>query len=100
MEDKRNIKMKAKFLITGNNTKVIDSYKLNDKEIKEIVENIINERKKKGLKVTRSKESYIREIKAHNVLYKHNLFISHTKDTDLEENISKLKDIIYYIIAN
>lgn len=86
-------------IYTGNNTKVIDSYKLNDKEIKEIVENIINERKKKGLKVTRSKESYIREIKAHNRLYKLGLFKSHTKDTDLEENITSSKEKIFMLIG-
>lgn len=46
----------------------------------------------------RSLKSQLREWCAHNFLYYNNLFISHTKDVDLNQNENIFRRIIYYII--
>ena len=47
----------------------------------------------------RSINSYIREWKAHNWLYRHNLFTSHTRDVDLNDDESLLRRIGYFIVS-
>lgn len=78
-------------------TKVYDSYLMNN--VADEIKEIIAKRREKGLPITRSMKSYIRETKAHNRLYKLGLFRKHTKSTDLEENIKKWKEIVYFIIG-
>ena len=89
-----------KCLLSNENTKIYDGYKLKSKkEIEALVEFIIKERQKYGLRISRTRGSYIREIKAHIRLYKMGLFRSHTKDTDLEEPILRRIELIYLIIG-
>ena len=77
-----------------DNTHVINSYMLTSRNgIKKEVEWIIKARKLREYPVTRSVNSYIREWRGHNRLYKLGLYKSHTKDVDLEEYI-KAKDKI------
>lgn len=78
-------------------TTIYDSYLM--KNVSKEVKKIIKERKEKGYKTNRSLNSYIRETKAHNRLYKLGLFKKHTKNTDLEENIKLWKEIAYFIIG-
>ena len=78
-------------------TTIYDSYLM--KNVSKEVKEIIKERKEKGYKTNRSLNSYIRETKAHNRLYKLGLFKNHTKNTDLEENIKLWKEITYFIIG-
>jgi len=78
-------------------TTIYDSYLM--KNVSKEVKEIIKERKEKGYKTNRSLNSYIRETKAHNRLYKLGLFKKHTKNTDLEENIKLWKEIAYFIIG-
>ena len=87
--------MKVKY--TKNKTTIFDSYSMKNvsKEVKEIIE----ERKEKRYKTNRTLNSYIRETKAHNRLYKLGLFKKHTKNTDLEENIKLWKEVVYFIIG-
>ena len=80
-------------------TKIYDSYLIPSKELNKVVYKIIKERKAKDLPVTREVKSYVREIKTHNRLYKLGLFRSHTKDTDLEENITSSKEKIFMLIG-
>lgn len=82
---------------TKKKTTIFDSYLMKNvsKEVKEIIE----KRKEKGYKTNRTLNSYIRETKAHNRLYKLGLFRKHTKNTDLEENIKLWKEIAYFIIG-
>lgn len=83
-----------------NNTKIYNSYELSNIGISAIVDSIIHVRKNvKRIKVTRTKQSYINEIKAHNRLYKLGLFRNHTRDADLEEPIEKWKEILYAILS-
>lgn len=78
-------------------TTIYDSYLM--KNVSKEVKEIIKERKEKGYKTNRSLNSYIKETKAHNRLYKLGLFRKHTKNTDLEENIKLWKEIAYFIIG-
>ena len=78
-------------------TTIYDSYLM--KNVSKEVKEIIKERKEKGYKTNRTLNSYIRETKAHNRLYKLGLFKKHTKNTDLEENIKLWKEIAYFIIG-
>lgn len=87
------------YKITKDNTKIFDSYLIPNKSLDNIVKAIIEERKAKGYIVTRSIESYKNEIRFHNRMYKLGLFKSHTKDTDLEEPISFIKELIYGILG-
>lgn len=82
---------------TKKKTTIFDSYLM--KNVSKEVKEIIKERKEKGYKTNRSLNSYIRETKAHNRLYKLGLFKKHTKNTDLEENIKLWKEIAYFIIG-
>ena len=52
-----------------------------------------------GYKSKRTIESWIREWKAHNRLYKLGLFRSHTKDCDLEEDEKLHRLLIYRILG-
>lgn len=81
------------------NTKINDSYLIKRKEVKEVIKQIVKERLKLDYPITRSNESYERELKAHNLMYKLHLFRKHTKDTDLEEHIKKWKKIVYFILG-
>lgn len=78
-------------------TKIYDSYLAPN--ISDLVWEIMRERYKRKLLITRDYFSYYNEIKAHNRLYNLGLFRSHTKDTDLEENIKKWKEILFRIIG-
>ena len=90
--------MKIKY--TKNCTKIYDSYLLgSDYLIRKVAVEIATTRMIKNLPQTRTEKSYCNEIKAHNRLYKLGLFKSHTKDTDLEEPISKFMEIIFTILS-
>jgi len=86
-----------KVTYTENNTHVEDSYKCEDIGLE--VMQIMRERHLRKLKVTRTFESYVREWRGHNNLYRMGLFRSHTKDVDLEENIPLWKEIIWMILS-
>ena len=80
-----------------NNTHVTDSYQYTDYNLN--VMTIIRERHLRSLPVTRSFESYVREWRGHNRLYKLHLFRSHTKDVDLNEQNTFLEEVIWFILG-
>lgn len=80
-----------------DNTHVVDSYKIDNINLS--VCYIIRERHLRHLKVTRSFESYVREWRGHNRLYNLHLFRSHTKDVDLDENMSMFWEVVWLIIG-
>lgn len=89
-----------KYEFYEDETVIINSYKLTNYEIKNVVvPEIIYYRLKKYLPVTRTNRSYEREIKAHNRLYKLGLYKDHTKDCNLEEPIKWYRELIYFIIG-
>lgn len=81
------------------NTKIENCYLIKRKDIKDIIRQIIIERRKLGYPITRTEECYIRELKAHILMYKLHLFRKHTEDCDLEEHIKKWKKVVYFIIG-
>lgn len=87
--------MKIKY--TKKMTTIYDSYLLDN--VPSEIKQIIAKRREKGLPVNRTIKSYIAETKAHNRLYKLHLFRKHTKNTDLEENIKKWLETLYFIIG-
>lgn len=89
-----------KYEFKENETVIYNSYKFTDYEIKYvIVPEIIFNRLRNYLPVTRTNRSYEREIKAHNRLYKIGLYKDHTKDCNLEEPIKWYRELIYFIIG-
>jgi hypothetical protein len=47
----------------------------------------------------RSINSLVREWKCHNMAYNRGLFITHTKDCDLESNEAMYRRIIYFFLG-
>ena len=89
-----------KIFYTNDNTHIQNSYLLiARKVIIEKVNDIIIERRLKDYQVTRNINSYVREWIGHNRLYRLGLFKSHTKHVDLEENMPKWKEIIWFILG-
>lgn len=80
-------------------TTVYDCYKYSSKEINLLGDVIISERKLRELPVTRTPKSYASEIKAHKRAYLIGYKRSHSKDADLEENITKWNEIKYRILG-
>lgn len=80
-------------------TTVYDCYKLSNKQIDRIAKIIVEMRKEFNLKVTRTAKSYANEIKAHKRAYLIGYKRSHSKDADLEENITKWNEIKYRILG-
>lgn len=76
-----NIKIKANSI----NVTIYDSYKISENDIDQFVINTRIELYNRGLKYERSCISWMKEIYAHNILYKLNLWQIFTKDTDLTE---------------
>ena len=82
------------------NTHVENSYLLTtQKAIREQVKEILEYRNITKRPVTRSINSYVREWRGHNRLYKWDIARSHTKDVDLNENNSIFEEIIWLIIG-
>ena len=82
------------------NTHVENSYLLTTRQaIKEKVEEIIEYRNMTKRPVSRSTGSYIREWVGHNRLYNWNIARNHTKDVDLDENMSMFWEIVWLIIG-
>ena len=68
-----------------NNIKIINSYKIKTKkEMESFLEEVFE--KAPIYKTKRTMGSLLREWKCHNRFYNKGLFISHTKDCDLESN--------------
>ena len=77
------------------NIKIVDTYKLKDDEI---YATLVWYLEHDFLDPSRTIQSYVVEVYAHNWLYNHHLFRKHTKDSDLEGDESKLRLIGYGII--
>ena len=77
------------------NYQVKDSFLYDGKAICEEVDKLLAEGK---LSPTRSKMSYVREWEAHNWLYRHGMFKSHTKDVDLNDDEKWYRLLAYNLI--
>lgn len=102
MITKRPFKDGVDIIYYEDYTKVTNSYLLDDEDVERVATEIAYSRSCKydwKCDYFRNEESYIREIKAHNRLYKLGLFKSHTKDVDMEEPIKWYYEIIYWLIG-
>lgn len=88
---------KVKIQYNQENVRIVNSYKITNKEY---MEHILKEfRKRTGYKSKRTIKSWLKEWKSHNRLYKLGLFQIHTKDCDLEENEKLHRLLAYQIIG-
>lgn len=78
------------------NIKIINSYKVKEKDMLTILEEF---RSKAKWAYHRTTKSWLKEWKAHNRLYRLGLFRSHTVDCDLEENEKWYKLLAYQILG-
>lgn len=92
--------MKIELKLYPTYSKIINSYLISTKnDYKELIDILTTCRKNLNYAISRSNKSYECEVRAHNRLYKLGLFKSHTKDTDLEENIKWYLDLLFRIIG-
>lgn len=99
---KRPFKQGVDIIYYKDYTTVTNSYLLDDEDVERVATEIAYSRSCKydwKCDYFRNEESYIREIKAHNNLYKLGLFKSHTIDTDLEEDQNIVYKLIYWLIG-
>lgn len=80
-----------------SNVKIIDSYKV--KRRWDMLFILITFQENTNYHSKRSLDSWIREWKAHNRLYRLGLFRSHTKDCDLNEDEKFWRVFFYRIIG-
>lgn len=79
------------------NVRIKDSYKVRNKEYMRFI--LTQFRRRTGFKSKRSIDSWIKEWKSHNRLYRLGLFKKHTRECDLEENEKLHRLFIYEIIG-
>lgn len=84
-------------LIGEENVHIVDSYRVKENVEKEY---IIRQVRKVDPEVweDRTDESLISEWKAHNALYKRGLWVSHTKDVDLESHQDLFHKIAWFFV--
>lgn len=81
----------------ATNVRIKDSYKVRNKEYMRLI--LTQFRIRIGFESKRSIDSWLKEWKSHNRLYRLGLFRSHTADCDLEENEKLHRLIAYEIIG-
>mgnify|MGYP003296888632 CR=1 FL=1 len=82
------------------NIHIEDSYQVKTKKEMEAILWIVEGASfNRGISYARKRASWIREWKAHNLLYKLGLFKSRTKSVDLNENESWFKRLGYFILS-
>lgn len=79
------------------NVRIKDSYKIDTKEYMKLI--LTQFKVRTGFKSKRSIDSWIKEWKSHNRLYRLGLFRKHTADCDLEEKEKLHRLIAYEIIG-
>lgn len=79
------------------NVSIKDSYKVRNKEYMKLI--LTQFKVRTGFKSKRSIDSWLKEWKSHNRLYRLGLFRKHTADCDLEENEKLHRLIVYEIIG-
>lgn len=82
------------------NIHIEDSYQVKTKkEMEEILRIVEGASFNRGISYLRKRASWIREWKAHNLLYKLGLFKDRTKSVDLNEKESWFRRLGYFILS-
>ena len=85
---------------SNSNIHIFDSYKIKRKQDMEKILSIIQCASfNRGIFYSRSQNSWIREWKAHNILYKLGIKKASTQHIDLSENESVLRRFGYFILS-
>lgn len=78
---------------------IADSYKLSKKDIKVIVDTLIQDYGENTVIKNRSRYSILSEIYVHNLCYNLNIYIERTGSVDINYPINKFSEQIYKIIG-
>ena len=81
---------------------IVDSNKVPDNDIPRFISMLskkISQTPKLKDVYKRSEESWIKEWRAHNRLYRMSMFVKHTKDVDFEENENIIRLLAYQILG-
>ena len=84
---------------TLDNICVYDSYTIRVENIPEWIVQVREVGIENGYAYDRTNKSWVREWKAHNILFKWGIAPSKTKDVDLNENESLFKRFCYFILS-
>lgn len=87
----------VKIQYDAGNVRIVDSYKVKSEE--KMLNVLIQFKLKTNFKSRRQLDSWIREWKAHNRLYRLGLYLDHTKDCDLEELEKWYRLLVYWFIG-
>ena len=88
--------LKIKYEICGGNCRIIDGWKYKDRKV---MEEFVQDHLTAEPFNCRSVASYIREWRAHNLLYKWNIKVESTKDVDLDIKETWLRRFGYFILS-
>lgn len=89
-----NIKCKANRI----NVTCYESYNISNDDIEAFVVHLRRKLRSEGFEYTRSYVSWVKEIYAHNVLYRRNIWTLSTKDTDLTDGEEWYRLLFFSII--
>ena len=78
---------------------IVDSYKLSKKDIKVIVDTLIQDDGENTVIKNRSRYSILSEIYVHNLCYNFNIYRERTGSVDINYPINKFAETIYKIIG-
>ena len=78
---------------------IVDSYKLSKKDIKLIVDKLIQDYQDNEVIKHRSRYSILSEIYVHNFCYKLNIYRERTRSADVNYPINRFAETIYKIIG-
>lgn len=91
------IRFGFRLLVSANNIKILESYRLTDRQAQRVFITCLYE--EYSWMHARSRQSYIRELRAHNRLYRLHLFRSHTQDCDLNADEPVWRRIAYTLLG-
>lgn len=84
---------------SSTNVHIVNSYKVAPADIAGWVDRIRKVGQENGYTYPRTDKSWIREWKAHNVLYKFGIYPDRTKDVDLNNNEPPLRKLAYLLLS-
>ena len=94
-ENKGNLKVRY----SRTNVHVYDSFMVPSKDIEFWVTYIVLQGDKSGFVYSRSADSWIREWKAHNLLFKLGIEPARTRDVDLNEDETTIRKVGYFLLS-
>ena len=100
MYNYENIKIgDTRITISDTCIHIVDSYKLSKKDIKVIVDALIQDYQDNNVIKNRSRYSILSEIYVHNFCYNLNIYRERTGSVDINYPINKFAETIYKIIG-